>query len=199
MGISGITEGERKSWEGKRAWCIQEVNSLLEKFRLWKEEERRRKLEKEISVRDEDEEDDGDRATPSTANASDVDALAALQLHTETLSASTPTASKPNPKPRGRGPRAAGYLPPAAILLPPEIPDPEQPFTSFFAKPHLRAAAMENHRRSGRTRYAFGQPVPELDILEFELPNGFVTDEARKASARDRRRRRRNIKDEAKK
>jgi hypothetical protein len=60
MGISGITESERKTYEGKRAWFIREVTALIDKFKAWKEEERRRKMEKEASVRDEDEEDDAD-------------------------------------------------------------------------------------------------------------------------------------------
>ncbi|KAI4151158.1 MAG: hypothetical protein LQ340_003666, partial [Diploschistes diacapsis] len=47
MGISGIVEGERKNWEDKRVYFVKEVKALLAKFRLWKEEERRRKVERE--------------------------------------------------------------------------------------------------------------------------------------------------------
>ena len=53
MGISGITETEKKLYEPKRDHLIREVKILLEKFRLWKEEEKRRKVEKE----EEDDED----------------------------------------------------------------------------------------------------------------------------------------------
>ena len=47
MGISGITDSEKKAYEPKRDYIIAEVRALLEKFRLWKEEEKRRKAERE--------------------------------------------------------------------------------------------------------------------------------------------------------
>ena len=244
MGISGITDGERKTWESKRAWCIREVSALLEKFRLWKEEERRRKVEKELSVRDEasvsvslEPEGGGSKAEDESSHIStptDVDRLAALQLHTETLSASTPTAStssksksrsKASPKSsaqsrnvstsiptsshqdhlqsnsRTRTSRTADHILPSYTPLSPEASPPDQPITSFFSKPHMRAAAMDqkhSHRRSGRSRYAFGEPLPELEDAEFRLPGGMVTDEAINTSARDRRQKRRSIKESSK-
>ena len=162
MGISGVVEGERKRWEDKRLFFVREVRTLIRKFRLWKEEERRRKLERDASIRGESEE--------SASVSTDVDALAALQLHTETLSATAPE--------------------------PPAPPPIEQPFTSFFAKPHQRAAALEKTRRSGRTRFAFGQPLPDMDEAEFQLPQEFITPQALKAGARSRRVQRRNTKGE---
>ena len=207
MGISGVVEGERKRWEDKRAWFIREVRALIEKFRLWKEEERRRKMEKDTSTRgddeeeseeenvdeedeDEEEEDDDDEpdelnpATSNGTNYTDVDALAALQLHNETLSASGPT---PGPR-RQRRPTVSGFE------MPPAPPPVEQPFVSFFSKPHQRAAALEKHRRTGRTRFAFGHPVPDMEQRDFRLPGEFITPQSLKASARSRRLQRRNVK-----
>ena len=57
MGISGITDGEKKAYEPKRDHLIREVKVLLEKFRLWKEEEKRRKVEKEEEGEDGEDED----------------------------------------------------------------------------------------------------------------------------------------------
>ena len=59
MGISGITDGDKKAYEPKRDHLIREVRMLLEKFRLWKEEEKRRKVEKEEED-DEEEDEDGE-------------------------------------------------------------------------------------------------------------------------------------------
>lgn len=56
MGISGITDGEKKAYEPKRDHLIREVKVLLEKFRLWKEEEKRRKVEKEEESEESEEE-----------------------------------------------------------------------------------------------------------------------------------------------
>lgn len=185
MGISGITDSEKKPFEPKRDYFIREVRSLIEKFRRWKEEEKRRKIEKEMSVKADDEEDeagDEDEDQEETAHRGrsspqDVDALAALQLQNEAVSAS-----------RSRR-RPAGAMP--APLRPPPV---EKPFTSFYSKPYMRNAAIGKHRR-GRSRFAFGQPVPELPEKAFRLPSEMLTEDAIRASARSRRRARRESKD----
>jgi len=187
MGISGITDSEKKSFEPKRDHFIREVRSLIEKFRRWKEEEKRRKVEKEMSVKADDEEDgeededqvEDEEETGHVGRSSpqDVDALAALQLQNEAVSAS---------RSRKRTARAM-----AAPLRPPPV---EKPFTSFYSKPYLRDAAIGKHRR-GRTRFAFGQPVPELPERPFRLPSEMLSEDALRASARSRRRARRESKD----
>ena len=238
MGISGIVEGERKKWEDRRRYFVREVKSMLEKFRRWKEEERRRKADKEQSVKDEDEdedegdedavdeeedEDEAEEADTSSLPNDDVDALAALQLHNESLSASshsrksrtktktttarstttTPTSrlKKPsNPfnttskRPKTNPTSTPNALPSRTLKsatgthLP--VHDPTaKPITSFFAKPHQRAAALDKSRRSaGRTKLAFGVPLPDLPDRPFELPDGFVSQQALRASARGSRR-----------
>ncbi|OJD23531.1 hypothetical protein ACJ73_05109 [Blastomyces percursus] len=60
MGISGITETEKKLYEPKRAYFIKEVSALIHKFRAWKEEERRRKIERDQYLADEDDDDEGE-------------------------------------------------------------------------------------------------------------------------------------------
>jgi len=186
MGISGITDSEKKAFEPKRDYFIREVRSLIEKFRRWKEEEKRRKIEKEMSVKADDEEDEADddddenkeeTAHLGRSSPQDVDALAALQLQNEAVSAS-----------RSRK-RLARAMP--APLQPPPV---EKPFTSFYSKPYMRKAAIGKHRR-GRSRFAFGQPVPELPEKAFRLPSEMLTEDAIRASARSRRRARRESKD----
>ena len=179
MGISGITDSEKKLYEPKREFFVQEVESLLEKFRVWKEEEKRRKLEKEQKAEDDDE--DGSEASDGEPPAhSDVDAWAARQLHREASSVNgTQTGKSRNHRPQ----------PTIAVPLP-----VEKPFTSFFSKPYLREAALGKHRR-GRKRFAFGHPVPDLLEHDFELPSDLLTKDALKASARSRRRANRESRD----
>ena len=163
MGISGITDTEKKTFESKRDYFIREVELLLEKFRRWKEEEKRRKVEKEIS---ETADSDGEDSDEDDEDLSDVDMLAARQLHREAHSHS----------------RRRVRL----RLLPPALPDPppeEKPLTSFYSKPYLREAALGKHRR-GRTRFAFGKVLPEIPELDFELPDDFLTEDRIRASRR---------------
>ena len=174
IGVSGVTDGERKSWEPKREYFIQEVEILLDKFREWKEEEKRRKAKRE--GRNADDIEDGDEGAPNgmeTSDDSDVDACAAKQLHQETTA--------------GKGRQKRGYKGEAKQTI------SEKPFTSFYSKPYLREAALGKHRR-GRTRLAFGQPLPDVPEREFSLPESLRTPDALASSARSKRRARRGSK-----
>lgn len=199
MGISGITDGEKKVYEPRRDHLIGEVRILLEKFRLWKEEEKRRKVEKEEVAEEDDEEEEEEEEEADTEEGaddaedeeqaksdedisdgdppdySDIDA-SALQLRLEAARASRPYPPSSSSTIAQRPPfppsRPASYTQP--------------PITSFFSKPYQRQAAIGNHRR-GRSRYAFGQPLPELEEHPFELPRDILTEEALAASERGRR------------
>jgi len=64
MGVSGITESKKKTFEPARQYFIRGCHAILEKFRRWAVEEKRRKLEKEKAIAEqaeaEDEEDEED-------------------------------------------------------------------------------------------------------------------------------------------
>lgn len=198
MGISGITDSEKKLYEPKRDHLIHELRTLLEKFRLWKEEEKRRKAERDGMLEDDEEEEGseeedledgvdalaGDEAISDgdPPEFNDIDASAARQLRMEAMGA-TKTKVKPHPSW-------------SSSKHPPPKPQPVgKPFTSFYAKPYMRAAAIGKHRRSGRSRTAFGQPIPEIPEKDFELPPEVMTTEAIRESGRRRRRRKRDSED----
>lgn len=188
MGISGITDSERKAFEPKREYLIQEVSSLIEKFKIWKEEEKRRKVEKEqnlLAEDDEESEPDADLDTVSEGDPpdhNDVDAWAARQLHHEAISA---TGTEPG---KSRKHHAQAAVEPLTL---------EKSFTSFYSKPYLRDAAIGKHRR-GRARFAFGEPLPNVMEKAFKLPPDILSQDAITANARNRRRARRNCKEKEK-
>ena len=115
--------------------------------------------------------------------SSDLNASAARQLQQETASALKSTKHPPKLKLK--------LKPPA----PPPRLSPEVPITSFFAKRHLRDAAL-GKARHGRNVLAFGLPVPDAEEREFTLPREYVTEDAVRANARDKRRRRREAETE---
>jgi Something about silencing, SAS, complex subunit 4 len=206
MGITGVTESEKKLYEPKRALFTREVTALIKKFEDWKEEEKRQKERKkqemrEVEEREVDDGEDGveegkdepespnqENSPPPASNfdgsadytSHEVDALAARQLHQET----TFTASGPKKKAE-----SDTTIPPL-----PTPPPAYKPFKSFYSKRHLRDAAVAGHRR-GRAITAFGEPVPELDDHEFELPPTILTEDAVRASSRRKRRQRRGSSD----
>ncbi|KAL4872264.1 hypothetical protein BDV12DRAFT_183213 [Aspergillus spectabilis] len=189
MGITGrsLTEQDKKLYEPKRDYFIKEISALLQKFKIWKEEEKRRKLDKgdksasfqsdaaesshHAKDRDNEEHDKELEGSESPPDINDVDALAARQLLQEARSATAGKRPKVKPEPE----------------VPPVPPEPERPFTSFYTKPHLREQAISGNRK-GRTRLAFGHPIPDLEEKEFELPGDILTPEAIKSCQRKRRR-----------
>ena len=208
MGISGITESEKKLYEPKRVLFIREITAMIEKHKQWKEEEKRRKIDREqallaqeeefeeepaveeesddveiegdmeIANTEHDQDDDDNEQSVSVSpgadppSTNDLDVLAARQLLQEANSAS-------------HGKKAPGTLPskPSELV-------PYRPFTSFYNKKHLRDAAVAGHRRS-RTVTAFGEPVPEMEDIEFQLPDSILNEETIKACGRRKRRERR--------
>ncbi|KAE9368493.1 hypothetical protein N431DRAFT_381979 [Stipitochalara longipes BDJ] len=193
MGVSGITESKKKDYEAAREHFIKGCEAILEKFRLWREEEKRRKAEKEAAVAEaaeeevedeeeqedqEEEEQEGNISDGDPPDYSDVDASAARQLHEEAIARSAPLTKHTEKKTK-------------IDLISPFVPEVEKEFTSFFAKPYLRAAALGKHRRSGRSVAAWGHPVPDVMDVDFDLPEEYRDEETLKAHARRKRRDRR--------
>ncbi|KAF4636683.1 hypothetical protein G7Y89_g1401 [Cudoniella acicularis] len=181
MGVSGVTDSKKKEYEPARDHFIKGCEAILEKFRTWREEEKRRKLEKEQALAEaeaEEEMDEGAESDGDPPDYSDVDASAARQLHEEAIARSGPSSRHSDKRAKAE---------PAPL---PSI-EVEKDFKSFFAKPHLREAALGKHRRSARSVSAWGHPVPEVPVEDFELPEEYRDEETLKAHARKKRRIRR--------
>lgn len=182
MGVSGITESKKKEFEPAREHFIKGCQGILDKFRSWREEEKRRKLEKEKALAeaahedDESEESDGD-----PPDYSDVDHAAAMQLHEEAIARSAPhTPTKRKPEKRAKV--EFEELPMDKV---------EKEFKSFYKKPHLRQAALGKQRKSGRSVSAWGHPIPDVPQQDFDLPEELKEEAATDTTARRKRRVRR--------
>lgn len=180
MGVSGITESKKKDYAPARDYFTKGCVAILEKFRTWREEERRRKLEKEKAMAEALEEDEeGGQSDGDPPDYSDVDHAAASQLHQEAIARSAPLASRTTEKRIRVEPKA------------PTMDELEKEFRSFYSKRHLREAAIGKHRRSGRSSSAWGQPIPDVIERDFELPGEYRDKETLEANARRKRRDRR--------
>jgi hypothetical protein len=174
MGVTGITDSRRKEYEPAREYFIKGCEAILEKFRNWKDEEKRRKLKKEQALAEagaDSEMDDDARSNGDPPDFSDIDASAERQLHEENIARSS--SSRRNRKKTG------------TIVY--REPEPEREFKSFFAKPYLRTAALGKHRRSNRSVYAWGHPLPEVPEQDFDLPEEYRDEETLRTHARRKR------------
>ncbi|KAK3984819.1 something about silencing, SAS, complex subunit 4-domain-containing protein [Cladorrhinum sp. PSN332] len=168
--------------------------------------------EEDEEIPDSDEEEDDDEQKVETDNDeddppddSDADTSIAKQLRVEALAAAakkkrqTAAASSRSrrgktvpprqPPARARSSRSAARS--ESVQPPPPPPPEKKELTTFFAKPYQREAALSKNRRKGRNVLAWGQPIPEMEERDFQLP-GWVLDEGMlKARARKRRREKR--------
>lgn len=199
LGITGITDGEAKRYEAKRDYFIAEVQGLVDKFKQWKEQEKKARLRKEAAAaRAEEEGGTSLEGSVEPPTSSDLNASASRQLQQETVNA---VRSSMTLKLKGKSVVAPTSQPGSSstpvrrlTLHPPARPQPtspDGPFVSFYSKPHLRDAALGKVRNHGRSIMAFGQQVPEVEEREFELPDELLTQDAMRANARERRRRKR--------
>lgn len=196
LGIHGINDAEKKLYEPKRAFFIHELSLLIEKFNLWRAEEKRRKVDKPFAR--------ADTTPPSTAKShstgskrrgakpkkipveddltlngsaflsdsgdppdtDDVDACAARQLHQEARSAGK---QRKNSSEKRKTTRS--------------VHPPEQP--------HPGGAAAQTQTKTPAptpTTFAFGYPVPHMEEREFHLPSDILNEESIQASRRKLRR-----------
>ncbi|KAE8145746.1 something about silencing, SAS, complex subunit 4-domain-containing protein [Aspergillus avenaceus] len=215
MGISGITDHEKKQYEPKRDHFIKEISALIQKFKVWKEEEKRRKVEKEkaaaaaaSNTADTPTQQDVSQKQPhrkspaiedSEADDSPSISLSDVPSYSETPDVNDVDAwaarqliQEARSATAGKKPKStseARKKPKAELEVPeaPPPPDDGKPFTSFYTKRHIRDTALSAHRK-GRVRLAFGYPIPEMEGKEFDLPPEILTPEAIDSCRRKRRR-----------
>ncbi|KAJ4266201.1 hypothetical protein NW762_004182 [Fusarium torreyae] len=200
MGVSGVTETKKKTFEPARNHFIKGCQAILAKFRNWVQEEKRRKMEKdkaraeekeeEDSSSDDDEEESGDDSGNGESSDS---ASPAKQLHEEAMarSKSSKGSKKRKPTPHPAAPKA-----PRPVKAPPapKPPEPPREFKSFFSKKYERESALHRHRRTGRKVLAWGLPIPEIPQVDFDLPEEYRDEDTLKVRARKKRRDRRRSK-----
>jgi hypothetical protein len=203
LGITGVTDGEAKRYDAKRAYFVAEVKALVDKFRQWKEQEKKQRLEKDALAAARAAEEEGETSEGSVEPpSSDLNASAARQLLHETANAvraaaaASSTSIKVSNKGKGRADANASHPStpsgrPRLTLHPPAPPlVPDRPFTSFYRALHLREAAL-GKARHGRNITAFGHSIPDMEEEEFQLPEDLLNPEVLKVHARERRRRKR--------
>ncbi|KXJ91493.1 something about silencing, SAS, complex subunit 4-domain-containing protein [Microdochium bolleyi] len=71
MGVNGVTETRKKSFEPAREHFIKGCQAILGKFRNWSQEEKRRKLEKERALAEEEAAETGDSEDEGTEVSED--------------------------------------------------------------------------------------------------------------------------------
>ncbi|OAA34670.1 hypothetical protein BBO_09116 [Beauveria brongniartii RCEF 3172] len=213
MGVSGITETKKKTFELARAHFIKGCQGIIDKFKNWSLEEKRRKQERErtlaaenaqeelkevqdIGDAEDEEMDDVNDSTPTHQSRSedgrgideeDEDALMNSQDNSSEASSSSP-AKQLRQEAMARSKMAAKRARSNSVAITPRQSETPKEFKSFFSKKYERDGALNKHRRAGRNILAWGHPIPDIAEMDFDLPEDYRDDELLKARARKRRR-----------
>lgn len=215
MGVSGVTESRKKTFEPARDHFIKGCQAILDKFRIWSQEEKKRKLMKERALAEEADEqeelsdDANDEQLEEPEEPDDLDEdqeMADIEAEDEAISEA---ASDGDPPDYSDVDASARQLHDEALARaryaaskrsrgepPPKSPEPYvvKEFTSFFSKKHQRDAALSKGRRRGRTVMAWGHPIPDMMECDFNLPMEYRDSEILKVHERQKRRERRERK-----
>lgn len=219
MGVTGITEMERRLYEPKRTYFIMEVSALLQKFKMWKREEKRRKVENsqfasswiskstENSGMDADDQDAGPSALYGRQDAvspfqslnehsestglktDDIDAWAARQLHQEAMSALPENSQKAAFKPQ---PFRDRPLRTSGTCNDSFTLESNSTALGRAGRKPLESTATKNSREV--SNQAFGHSIPIFSRSTFQLSPCILTKEAIRDCRRRKRRRRRDQK-----
>ncbi|PHH66242.1 hypothetical protein CDD81_7835 [Ophiocordyceps australis] len=205
MGVSGITETKKKTFEPARAHFIRGCQNILDKFRNWSHQEKRRKQERERTLAERASEDrktqaandsiqDKQQATegPITGRAGGAESEEAAPVHGENDKSETPSPAKQlrqeamaRSRLAGKRHRISARAP--KMCTPPPL-TPEREFRSFFSKKYERDNALNRHRRTGRKILAWGLAVPDFVEADFDLPEEYRDEETLRLRERRKRR-----------
>lgn len=181
--------------EKRRQVVIKWHETLLEKFKAWKEEERRQKAAKGgrlsrsmtnsqergtaesedlhgRAARNDDNDEQVDEEEDIYAIVDDSDDAGDNSYHSKQHRHTSKLSKGVHRFPYAESPKK-------------KLPD-LRPFTSFYNKSHMRLAAVSTGRKSSRNLTAFGEPLPEIEEKEFLLPDEFFQQTARHMRARRR-------------
>ncbi|KAK1972206.1 hypothetical protein LY78DRAFT_566245 [Colletotrichum sublineola] len=213
MGVSGVTETRKKQFEPARQHFVKGCQAILDKFRQWSLEEKRRKAEKDRALAEKAEAEDSSEDRSPTESASGEEAAEENGRIGDVSDGDPPGSDddedgdgddsdddddsvtqqlREEAKARSGGSRNSRKRPRVTPQpRPPPKLEPPKEFKSFFKKRYERDAALHRHRRAGRKVVAWGHPVPEIPEADFNLPEEFRDEETLRVHARKKRRDRR--------
>ena len=162
------------------------LESTLEKYKAWREDERRKKLGRlSSSPKDSQERETAEpevveeieEAEDEEEDEEEDEGIGSQYEEIEEAPKSSRRAvpgkrSAPSPQPQRKTAKRA------------KLEDEE--FTSFYDKAYKRQQAVGGTRKSARTLTAFGEPLPDIEPKEFGLPADIIASSARYARARKR-------------
>ncbi|KAK9802524.1 putative Something about silencing protein 4 domain-containing protein [Seiridium cardinale] len=216
MGVNGVTESKKKTFESARNHFVKGCEAILDKFRWWTQEEKKRKLERDraqaeeaASAEQEDEEEgQEEEAEDEIADSEEDEEMFDVESGNRDLADDSDgdppdssdvdahIAKQLHEEALARVKRSSSLShkrprrEPSPSPIPPPPPPPKE-FKSFFEKRYDRDAALSKLRRSRRAVMAWGHNLPETMDEDFDLSEEYRDDETMQARERRKRRDRR--------
>lgn len=211
MGVNGVTESRKKTFESARNHFIKGCQAILDKFRWWTQEEKKRKLERDRALAEEaasagtedevgagvdedevaDSEEDEEMFDVASGHGSLADDSDGDPPDSSDVDAHIAKQLYDEALARVRRAPSLSHKRPRGESLPPPIPQPPREFRSFFEKRYERDAALSRPRRSRRVAMAWGHALPETADEDFYLSEEYRDEDMMQARERKKRRDRR--------
>lgn len=152
----GMGVEERKRLEVIKDDVVAELEGIMEKYKYWREDEKRKRRR-----------DDRRKGRRGRAESEVVEQEVVEEEVEEEEEDAEEEVTIPSTPLNKRGAVSGGKTPKHVEQI---RKMEESPFVSFYKKPHLRAQALKQSRRSVRNLTAFGVSLPAFLEKEFELP-----------------------------
>lgn len=194
LGITGISDAEKKLYEPKRVFFIKELSLLIEKFNLWRDEEKRRKVDaKEKPFVRGDTTPLGAKPQGTGSKRRAKHKKAKDESNSSFLSDSQSYGDAPDPDDMNA--EAARQLRQEALSAFGKYPKPSKSKGKSARSGRTKLASQSTQDPAqGPTWFAFGHPIPVMEEREFRLPSEILNEETIQANRRKLRRLRRERK-----
>ena len=171
-----LSDEEKQRLETKRQALIIEIKLILEKFRAWKDEEKRRKSDKDGISRDTQE-----GRLESRAQTMEKERSQDVEDDESSLESSSTRKRQKIKKPitLSEGDTMT-HITACVVKITSPTPPPPKPYTSFYEKDYTRTAALNTSRRISRNTLAFGLPVPDFEEQNFYLDDRIIKEQEAK-------------------
>lgn len=211
MGVSGVTTSQKRKYEPARHYFISGCEAIIDKFKQWTREEKRRKAEKdralaERAAADVDDSDDQSAAEMTIGRrgrrkyaAAGSNSLIKIMLRITSdaspekdgrrrkASRITIVRGDTNDEQQEGNDNEAEHA--GEVAAPSTPPPPPKEITSFFKKQYERKLWLNRQRPPGRKAMAWGVLIPDLTNREFVLGNEILDQETVKVREKARRER----------
>ncbi|POS83780.1 hypothetical protein EPUL_003752 [Erysiphe pulchra] len=176
MGVHGVSDSKKREYEAARQYFIRGCELIVAKFQVWRDEEKRQRLERDITLTVQLKKQQAQNKREKNVQYKDSDPSASKQ-HIYESTAEPKVAISDSEIERGCRSKDEDIIQPYEC---------NQKLTTV-SEPYINEVTLEGMKPIEIKNFAWGYPVPEIPEKEFNLPLELRDDRTLRAHARKKR------------